>query len=72
MWVQDTNTIDKYKKIVTSMFADSIINEGRLLVLNTFTMDVGREHPHMATDVEKYKAFIISQYQCYIKGKQSF
>ena len=57
--IQDTNTIDKYKQIVTSMFAD----EGRLLVLNTFTTDVGQEHPHITADVEEFKAFVISQYQ---------
>ena len=45
------------------MFADGIINEGRLLVLNTFTTDVGWEHPHIAADVEEFKAFVISQYQ---------
>ena len=39
-WIHETNTIDKYKKIVTSMFADGIVNKGRLLVLDTFTRDV--------------------------------
>ena len=63
IWVQDTNTLDKYKKIVTAMFEDGIINEGRLLVLNTFTMDIGWEHPEMAADVEEYKSLIISWYQ---------
>ena len=62
-WIQDTNTINKYKKIVTLMFGDGITNDGRLLVLNMFTADVKQEHPHMAADVEEFKAFIISQYQ---------
>ena len=63
VWVQEANTINKYKKIVTSMFADGIVNKGRLLVLNTFTMDVEQEHPYMAADVEEYKTFIMSKYQ---------
>ena len=45
------------------MLSDGIINEGRLLVLNTFTLDVSRAHPHMSEDVKMYKAFILSQYQ---------
>ena len=61
-WVQETDTVDKYKEIVTLMFADKIMNHGRLLVLNTFTLDVGHAHPHMAKAVEEYKSFIVSQY----------
>ena len=61
-WVKETNTIEKYKKIVTTMLSDGIMNDGRLLVLNTFTTDVGQEHRHMAADVEEFKAFILSQY----------
>ena len=45
------------------MFKDGIINEGRLLVLNTFTFDVGHVHPDIAKAVEEYKVFIVSQYQ---------
>ena len=61
-WVQETNTIDKYKEIVTLMLEDGIMNDGRLLVLNTFTADVSHIHPHMAEDVEQFKTFILSQY----------
>ena len=39
-----------------------IINDGRLLVLNTFTADVSRKHSHMAEEVEQFKAFILTQY----------
>ena len=62
-WIRYTNTIDKYKNIVTLMLSDGIINEGRLLVLNTFTLDVSRAHPHMSDNVKMYEAFILSQYQ---------
>ena len=62
-WIQETDTIDKYKEIVTLMLADGIMNDGRVLVLNTFTFDVGCVHPHMAKAVEEYKAYIVSQYQ---------
>ena len=29
-WIEDTNTFDKYKKIVTLMLSDDIINDGQL------------------------------------------
>ena len=61
-WIEQTNTLDKYKIIVTVMLSDGIMHEGRLLVLNTFTTDVGRAHPHMHEEVEKYKEFILSSY----------
>ena len=61
-WIEDTNTIEMYKKIVTLMLSDGIINEGRLLVLNTFTLDVKQAHPNMAEQVEKYKDSILSSY----------
>ena len=61
-WIEDINTFDKYKKIVTLMLSDGIINNGRLLVLNTFTADVSRKHSHIAEEVEQFKAFILSQY----------
>ena len=60
--IEQTNTLDKYKKIVNSMLSDGIMNDGWLLVLNTFTSDVGREHSHMTEEVEEYKAFVLSQY----------
>ena len=44
------------------MLSDSIMHDGRLLVLNTFTTDVGQTHPHMHEEVEKYKEFILSSY----------
>ena len=62
-WIKNTNTIDKYKNIVTFMLSDGIMNEGRLLVLNTFTLDVSRVHPHLSEDVNMYNEFILSQYQ---------
>ena len=61
-WIEDTNTIEKYKKIVTLMLSDGIMNEGRLLVLNTFTLDVKQAHPNMAEEVEEYKDLILSSY----------
>ena len=61
-WIEDTNTPDKYKKIVTLMLADGIMHDGRLLVLNTFTLDVKQSHPHIAGEVEKYKELILSIY----------
>ena len=44
------------------MLSDGIMNDGRLLVLNTFTLDVQQVHPHMAEEVEKYKDFILTFY----------
>ena len=61
-WIEEINTIDKYKKIVTLMLSDGIMHDGRLLVLNTFTADVSQKHSHMAEEVEKYKEFILSSH----------
>ena len=61
-WIEDTNTSDKHKRIVTLMLADDIMHDGRLLVLNTFTLDVKQAHPHIAGKVEKYKKMILSRY----------
>ena len=61
-WIEETNTIEKYKKIVTSILSDGIMNDGRLLVLNSFTLDVKHTHPDMAEEVEKYKNFILLSY----------
>ena len=61
-WIEDTNTIEKFKRIITLMLSDGIMNEGRLLVLNTFTLDVKQAHPNMAEEVEKYKDSILSPY----------
>ena len=61
-WIEKTNTMEKYKTIVTSMLSDGIMNDGRLLVLNTFTLDVKKAHPNMAEEVEKYKDLILSLY----------
>ena len=58
-WIEDTNTIEKYKRIITLMLSDGIMNEGRLLVLNTFTLDVKQAHPNMAEQVKKYKDSIL-------------
>ena len=44
------------------MLSDGIMNEGRLLVLNTFTLDVKQVHPYMAEEVEYYKDFILLAY----------
>ena len=44
------------------MLSDGIMNNGRLLVLNTFTLDVKHTHPNMAEEVEKYKNFILASY----------
>ena len=44
------------------MLSDGIMNDGRLLVLNTFTLDVKQVHPSMAEEVENYKDFILSSY----------
>ena len=32
------------------MLSDGIMNEGRLLVLNTFTLNVKKVHPNIATE----------------------
>ena len=61
-WIEDTNTIEKYKRIITLMLSDGIMNNGRLLVLNTFTLDVKQAHPDMAEEVEQYKDSILSSY----------
>ena len=61
-WIENTNTIDKYQKIVTLMLSDGIMHDGRLLVLNTFTADVRRKHSHIGEEVEAYKEFILSSY----------
>ena len=61
-WIEQTNTIEKYKKVVTVMLSDGIMHDGRLLVLNTFTTDVGQAHPHMREEVERYKDLILSSY----------
>ena len=61
-WIKETNTIDKYKTIVSSMFLDNVFNKGRLLVLETFTKDIQQQHPNISEDIEQYKIFIISQY----------
>ena len=44
------------------MLSDGIMNDGRLLVLNTFTLDVKQAHPNMAEEVEKYKDSILLSY----------
>ena len=62
IWIEETNTIEKYKTIVTSMLSDGIMNNQRLLILNTFTLDVKHTHPDMAEEVEKYKDSILSSY----------
>ena len=62
LWIEEINTIDKYKKIVTLMLSDGIMNDGRLFVLNTFTADVSRKYSHMAEEVEEYKEFILLCY----------
>ena len=59
-WIEETNTIRKYKKTVASMLSDGIMNDRRLLVLNTFTLDVKQAHPSIAEEVENYKDFIVS------------
>ena len=61
-WIEETNTIEKYKRIVTLMLSDGIMNEGRLLVLNTFSLDVKQALPNMAEEVEEYKDLILSSY----------
>ena len=61
-WIEETNTIEKYKRIVTLMLSDGIMNEGRLLVLNTFSLDVKQADPNMAEEVEEYKDLILSSY----------
>ena len=64
-WIKDTNTIDKFKNIVTIMLSNGIINEGWLFILNTFTLDVSQAHLHVSEDVKMFKALIASQYQWY-------
>ena len=44
------------------MLSDGIMNEGRLLVLNTFSLDVKQAHPNIAEEVEEYKHLILSSY----------
>ena len=61
-WIENTNSINKYKKIVTLMLSDGNMHDGRLLVLNTFSADVSRKYSHMAEEVEEYKEFILSSY----------
>ena len=61
-WIENTNTLDKYKRIITLMLSDGIMHKGRLLVLNTFTLDVKQLHPHIAGEVEKYQQLILSRY----------
>ena len=59
-WIEETNTIEKYQKTVASMLSDGIMNDGRILVLNTFTLDVKQAHPSIAEEVENYKDFNVS------------
>ena len=40
------------------MLSDGIMHEGRLLVLNTFTTDIGQAHLHIGKEGEKYKELI--------------
>ena len=61
-WIEETNTIEKYKTIITLMLSDGIMSEGRLLDLNTFTLDVKQAHPNMAEEVEEYKHLILLAY----------
>ena len=62
-WIQETNTFDKYKKVVMALFADGIVTNGRLLVLHIFTLDVGNIHPHIADNVHEFENLISSRYQ---------
>ena len=49
-WIEETNTIEKYQKTVASMLSDGIMNDRRILVLNTFTLDVKQAHPSIAEE----------------------
>ena len=73
-WVDCTNTTEKYKEVVTTMFSDGIVNQGRLLVLEVFTTDVHHRYPAIAEEVQNlsciYKILVTNNFQKKTKKKQ--
>jgi len=50
-----------YQKIVTTMFDDGIVNQGRLRVLEEYTMDVCERYPRIAPHIWEcnYKEWVV-------------
>ena len=62
-YIEATSTVEAYQKIIQTMFADGVVNQGRLTVLDAFTTDVCQKYPTIAADIRSYQLSTLNQLQ---------
>ena len=61
VFVDKAPAIEAYTGIVQAMFNDNIVTDGRLVVLEVYTLDVCKKYPTIAQDIQTLYVHIYDQ-----------